>query len=160
MGFQEPMEPMPMEPLKNKSSNLEVEKKISHLAQFDNDVLWVSWTSRFFINLQLWPLIFLQSIDMQRCTVSHLKDLIHIYLEPEVQGCLWLLTCVMLAQSTLISYHTEAFIKTEVGCTVCIWISWFTTNNFLHKSKDDDLKEFLKPKWCGFLIPCILEHTQ
>ena len=24
----------------------------------------------------------------------------------------------MLGQSTLISYHTEAFVKTEVGCTV------------------------------------------
>ena len=24
----------------------------------------------------------------------------------------------MIAQSTLISYHTEAFVKTEVGCTV------------------------------------------
>ena len=24
----------------------------------------------------------------------------------------------MCAQSTLISYHTEAFVKTEVGCTV------------------------------------------
>ena len=24
----------------------------------------------------------------------------------------------MFAQSTLISYHTEAFVKTEVGCTV------------------------------------------
>ena len=29
-----------------------------------------------------------------------------------------LLRCAMLAQSTLISYHTEAFVKTEVGCTV------------------------------------------
>ena len=24
----------------------------------------------------------------------------------------------MITQSTLISYHTEAFVKTEVGCTV------------------------------------------
>ena len=29
-----------------------------------------------------------------------------------------LLTLFMFAQSTLISYHTEAFVKTEVGCTV------------------------------------------
>ena len=27
----------------------------------------------------------------------------------------------MFAQSTLISYHTEAFVKTEVGCTVKIF---------------------------------------
>ena len=30
----------------------------------------------------------------------------------------WLLTWFMFAQSTLISYHTEAFVKAEVGCTV------------------------------------------
>ena len=33
---------------------------------------------------------------------------------------LWLLTWFMLAQSTLISHHTEAFVQTEVGCTVSI----------------------------------------
>ena len=32
----------------------------------------------------------------------------------------WLLTWFMFAQSTLISYHTEAFVKTEVGCTVYV----------------------------------------
>ena len=32
----------------------------------------------------------------------------------------WLLTWFMIAQITLISYHTEAFVKTEVACTVCI----------------------------------------
>ena len=30
----------------------------------------------------------------------------------------WLIRSFMLAQSTLISYHMEAFVKTEVGCTV------------------------------------------
>ena len=34
------------------------------------------------------------------------------------QFSLCLLTGFMLGQSTLISYHTEAFVKTEVGCTV------------------------------------------
>ena len=29
----------------------------------------------------------------------------------------------MIAQSTLISYHTEAFVKTEVACTVCVYKS-------------------------------------
>ena len=32
----------------------------------------------------------------------------------------WLLTWFIFTQSTLISYHTEAFVKTEVGCTVLI----------------------------------------
>ena len=27
----------------------------------------------------------------------------------------------MIPQSTLISYHTEAFVKTEVACTVDCW---------------------------------------
>jgi len=30
----------------------------------------------------------------------------------------WLLMLFMFAQNTLISYHTEVFVKTEVGCTV------------------------------------------
>ena len=32
----------------------------------------------------------------------------------------WLLTWFISAQNTLISYHTEAFVKTEVGCTVSL----------------------------------------
>ena len=48
--------------------------------------LGVGWTGRFFINLQLWPLIFLQPLDLQGHTVPHLKDMIHICLEDESQG--------------------------------------------------------------------------
>ena len=62
-------------------------------------------------DLQLWPLIFLQPLDLQERTVPHLKDLIHICFEA-------LLTWFSFARSTLISYHTEAFAKTEVGWTV------------------------------------------
>ena len=44
------------------------------------------WLSRqFCINLQLWPLVFSQPLDLQGCTVPHLKDLIHICLETESQ---------------------------------------------------------------------------
>ena len=32
----------------------------------------------------------------------------------------WLLTWFIFAQSTLISYHTEAFVKTESACTVSL----------------------------------------
>ena len=39
----------------------------------------------------------------------------------------WLLTWFMFAQSTLISYHTEAFVKTEVGCTV--YQSWLVVQS-------------------------------
>ena len=41
---------------------------------------------QFLINLQLWPLIFLQPLNLQGCTIPHLKDLIDIYLENESQG--------------------------------------------------------------------------
>ena len=50
--------------------------------------------------------------------------------------------CVMLAQITLISYHTEAFVKTEVGCTV------IKTTQIINKIKtlalrNPDLNQFL-----------------
>ena len=45
------------------------------------------WLSRqFLIDLQLWPLIFLQPLDLQERTVPHLKYLINICLETESQG--------------------------------------------------------------------------
>ena len=46
--------------------------------------IWLSW--QFLIDLQLWPLIFLQPLNLQGCTVFCLKDLILIYLENESQG--------------------------------------------------------------------------
>ena len=38
----------------------------------------------------------------------------------------WILIWFMITQSTLISYHTEPFVKTEVACTVC---TLFLINN-------------------------------
>ena len=45
----------------------------------------------------------------------------------------WLLTWFIFAQSTFISYHTEAFVKTEVGCTV--YQEKNRTNILLHITK-------------------------
>ena len=70
------------------------------------------------MDLQLWSLIFLQPLDLQECTVPHLKDLINICLKKECQGHGMTFNMILVAQSTLISYHTEAFVKTEVACTV------------------------------------------
>ena len=42
--------------------------------------------SKYFFNLQLWPLIFLQPLDQNQSLVLHLKDLFHICLEPKAQG--------------------------------------------------------------------------
>ena len=67
-------------------SKLEVAKKIANSAHQEPEAPGAGWTSRFLIDLQLWPLIFLQPLNLQECTVTHLKDLIHICLGPEAQG--------------------------------------------------------------------------
>ena len=54
--------------------------------QLKPNVPGASWTGRFFINLQLWPLIFLQPLDLQGRTVPCLKDLNNICLENGSQG--------------------------------------------------------------------------
>ena len=47
-----------------------------------------------------------------------MRDLINICLENESQDYGMTFNMIVIAQSTLISYHTEVFVKTEVGCTV------------------------------------------
>ena len=47
----------------------------------------LGWVGKFLCDLQISPQIFLQPLDLKECTVPHLKDLIHICLEPEAQGC-------------------------------------------------------------------------
>ena len=59
--------------------------------------IWPSW--QFLIDLQLWPLIFLQPLNLQEYTVPHLKDLHHIYLEPQIKGLVWLLALISEVQS-------------------------------------------------------------
>ena len=64
----------------------------------------------------------------------------------------WLLTWFIVAQSTLISYHTEAFVKTEVACTVdsndwaVFWsckykFSSFTDQQDLELIEEEDTEE-------------------
>ena len=53
--------------------------------------------------------------------MPHLKDLIQICLEPKAQICS--MTCVMLSQSTPISYDTEGFVKTGVVYTVTNYLN-------------------------------------
>ena len=52
---------------------------------FNTDAPWVGWSCRFFFDLQLWLLIFLQPLDLQRCNLPPLKDLNHISLETKAQ---------------------------------------------------------------------------
>ena len=52
----------------------------------------------------------------------------------------WLLTWFIFIQSTLISYYTEAFVKTEVACTVPFLIhDW---NDFHHSKAAESTLDF------------------
>ena len=50
----------------------------------------------------------MQPFDLKEHKVPHLKDLIHICLELEVQGCGMTFIALTLVQCTPISYHTDA----------------------------------------------------
>ena len=58
-----------------------------------------------------------QLLELQECTVYHLKGLIHICLEPEVQNYGVTFISSMMAQSIPIMLHTEGLVKTEVMST-------------------------------------------
>ena len=76
------------------------------------------WSGRFFStsNFDLWYF----------CSLLTYKDVQYLVWKiwfisvwrMKAKVLLWLLTWFIFARSTLISYHTEAFVKTEVGCTV------------------------------------------
>ena len=68
-------------------SKLKVEKTIYQFIPSQGVlVLNIAQQAIFFYYLQLWPLIFLQSPDLQESKLPHIKDLIHTFLEPEIQG--------------------------------------------------------------------------
>ena len=61
--------------------------------------------SSIIFDLKLWLFAVLQPFKVQRPIVTHLKDSIHIFLEPEAQSVLWLLMSLLVSQSTLKSLH-------------------------------------------------------
>ena len=65
---------------------MEVEKNLPEQPDRGRIGLKPDQEGNLFFYLQLWPLIFLQPLDLQECTVPHLKDLIIVYLENESQG--------------------------------------------------------------------------
>ena len=79
----------------------------------------------------------MQSLNLEEHKVPHLKDLIHICLEPEAQGLGMTFTCVLLAQITPISYHTE-----ENGCIL------FPTGVYIRLT---DIKLSIKIYICTFI---------
>ena len=57
--------------------------------------------------------------SIRNCQLGQIRDRWFIPVRRmKTKPMAWLLRWFMIAQSTLISYHTEAFVKTEVACTV------------------------------------------
>ena len=82
-------------------------KKICQISQARSISLKSGWVSNFLLTSNyksaqylIWKIWFI--------SVWRLK----------ARAMAWLLMWFMFAQSTLISYHSQAFVKTEVGCTV------------------------------------------
>ena len=67
-------------------------------------------------NFDLWYFCSLLNYKDLKCRIQKIWFLSVWRLEAKVLE--WLLRWFIFAQSTLISFHTEAFVKTEVGCTV------------------------------------------
>ena len=108
---------------KYKRSKLEVDKKLP--TQPDSSPLHPGsgWSGRFFStsNFDLWYFCSLLTYLLWKnwlLSVWRFKAKIMV----------WLLMWFMFAQSTLISYHTEVFVKTDVGCTYL---------DYFHQSKID-----------------------
>ena len=80
--------------------------------------LWYFWSLLTYKNLQylIWKIWFTSGWKMKAKAMARL------------------LTWFMIAQSTLISYHTEAFVKTDVACTVfkiCSAYCAYRTNSLI-----------------------------
>ena len=73
-----------------------------------------------FFDLQLWPVIFLQSLNLQGCKYFIWKIWFISVWRTKAKVIAWLFIWFIFAQRTLISYHTEVFVKTEVACTVYV----------------------------------------
>ena len=67
-------------------------------------------------NFDLW---YFFSLLTYKNLQNHIWKILFIFVwRMKAKAMAWLLTQFMIAQSTLISFHTEAFFKTEVACTV------------------------------------------
>ena len=61
-------------------------KKICRLAQFEPLHPWSAELADIFLKLQIGPLISLQPLKQNQCSLLHLKDLFYISLEIKAQG--------------------------------------------------------------------------
>ena len=69
----------------------------------------------------------------------------------------WLLTWFIFAQSTLNSYHTEAFVKTEVGCTVLKMLRFNWKRSRLNSLRQ--VRTRIKRKWIYESILTFSHHS-
>ena len=67
-------------------SNLEFGKNICQLGWPWTHGFEPGWSADIFYELQIWPLVSLQSLDQNQCLVLHLKDLFHICLGTKAQS--------------------------------------------------------------------------
>ena len=103
---------------KYQRSKLEVGKKLPTRPVSNPMHSGPGWSGRFFStsNFDLWYF----------CSLLTYKDVQYLVWKiwlisvwrMKAKVLLWLSTWFIFARSTLISYYTEAFVKTEVGCTV------------------------------------------
>ena len=84
-------------------------------------------SSRFFIHLQIWPLISLQPLDQNQCLVPHLKDLFHICLETKVQGFWMTFKVCNHGSKYLYLLHKMGFVDSQFGITVFWTGQWELT---------------------------------
>ena len=80
------------------------------------------WSGRFFStsNFDLWYFCSLLTYKGVQYLIWKIWLISIWILKAKVMA--WLLTWFIFAQSTLISCHTEAFVKTEVACTLVFFI--------------------------------------
>ena len=113
---------------KYQRSKLEVGKKLPTRPVSNLVHSGPGWSGRFFFtsNFDLWYF----------CSLLTYKDVQYLVWKiwlisvwrMKARAMKWLLTRFIFAQTTLISYHTEVFVKTEVGCTYL---------DYFHQSKID-----------------------
>ena len=124
---------------KYQRSKLEIKKKLPVLPDPGRGRFESGRIGNFVFNLQLWPLILLQPLDLQEQTVPHLKDLIHISLDTDAQ--------VRSQNSRIVqanskyphftSYRGKTAVYCEHSC-ICTfyWLPWSCTRKIVPSTAD------------------------
>ena len=103
---------------KYQRSKLEVEKNLPDQPGPGHISLESGWVGNFLLtsNFDLWYFCSLLTYKDVQYLIWKIRFITVRRQKPKAMT--WLSTCVMFAQSTPISYQREAFVKTEVSCTV------------------------------------------